>query len=80
MVENRSVRHARKGKRRRPHITSRVCEAWYATYDSTHIFDEFGVVRLPRISPIAAYMKLWMYAEEENLPSLLLSPRGGDIF
>ena len=51
-----------------------------ATYDSTHIFDEFGVVRLPRISPIAAYMKLWMYAEEENLPSLLLSPRGGDIF
>ncbi len=51
-----------------------------AAYDSTQIFDEFGVVRLPRIAPIAAYMKLWMYAEEEDLPALLLSPRGGDIF
>ena len=30
-----------------------------AAYESAKIFDEYDVVRLP-LSPIAAYMKLWM--------------------
>ena len=46
-----------------------------AAYDSTLIFDEYGVVRLP-LSPLAAYMKLWLYGASTDLS---LS-RGGDIF
>ena len=46
-----------------------------AAYDSAHIFTEYGVTRLP-ISPIAAYIKLWLYGEKAELS---LS-RGGDIF
>lgn len=46
-----------------------------ATYESARIFDEYGVTRLP-ISPIAAYMKLWLYGAKADLS---LS-RGGDVF
>lgn len=46
-----------------------------ATYESARIFDEYGVLRLP-ISPIAAYMKLWLYGAKADLS---LS-RGGDVF
>ena len=40
-----------------------------------NILDEYGVCRLP-ISPIAAYMKLWLYGAKESM----LSSRGGDLF
>ncbi len=46
-----------------------------AAYDSTHIFDEHGVTRLS-LSPVAAYIKLWLYGSGCDLS---LS-RGGDIF
>lgn len=46
-----------------------------AKYESAQIFDEYGVTRLP-LSPIAAYMKLWLYGPTSDLT---LS-RGGDIF
>lgn len=49
-------------------------------YESTHIYDEFGVLRLPRLAPIAAYMKIWLYRRQEDLQKCLLSSRGGDIF
>jgi len=44
-------------------------------YDSTRIFDEYGVKRLP-LSPIAAYMKLWLYGDSRAMPA----SRGGDLF
>jgi L-asparaginase len=46
-----------------------------AAYDSVSVFDTYGVIRLP-LSPIAAYVKLWLYGEKE---ALALS-RGGDCF
>ena len=46
-----------------------------AAYDSAQIFDEYGVVRLT-LSPVAAYMKLWLYGVDTDLS---LS-RGGDVF
>lgn len=46
-----------------------------AAYDSTRIFDEYGVKRLP-LSPIAAYMKLWLYGATDALAR----SRGGDLF
>lgn len=45
-------------------------------YASTDAYGELGILPLPRISPIAAYMKLWLYGEEADL----LASRGGDIF
>lgn len=45
------------------------------TYESAEIFDEFGVTRLS-LSPITAYMKLWLYGD----PALLSHARGGDVF
>lgn len=46
-----------------------------ALYESAEIFDTYGVTRLP-LSPIAAYVKLWLYGD----PSLLALSRGGDLF
>ena len=46
-----------------------------AAYESAGIFDEYGVIRLP-LSPIALYMKLWLYKDTADLS---LS-RGGDLF
>lgn len=46
-----------------------------ALYESAEIFDTYGVTRLP-LSPIAAYVKLWLYGD----PSLLALSRGGDAF
>jgi len=46
-----------------------------AVYESARIFDEYGVTRL-FLSPIAAYMKLWLYGASTDLS---LS-RGGDAF
>lgn len=46
------------------------------TYASTDAYGELGIVTLPRLSPIAAYMKLWLYGEDADL----LASRGGDIF
>ena len=44
-------------------------------YDSTRIFDEYNVTRLP-LSPIAAYLKLWLYGAS----AALTRSRGGDLF
>ncbi len=44
-------------------------------YESTRIFDKYGVKRLP-LSPIAAYMKLWLYGTTDAL----FYSRGGDLF
>lgn len=44
-------------------------------YESTRVFAEQGVISLP-LSPIAAYMKLWLYGTKEAM----LSSRGGDLF
>ncbi len=46
------------------------------TYASTDAYGELGIVTLPRISPIAAYMKLWLYGKDADL----LASRGGDMF
>ena len=46
------------------------------TYASTDAYGELGIVTLPRISPIAAYMKLWLYGKDTDL----LASRGGDMF
>ena len=46
-----------------------------ATYESAEIFDEYAVTRLS-LSPIAAYMKLWLYGDSINLSH----SRGGDLF
>ena len=46
-----------------------------ATYESAEIFDAYGVTRLP-LSPITAYVKLWLYGD----PTLLPLSRGGDAF
>ena len=46
-----------------------------AAYDSTQIFEKYGVTRLS-LSPIAAYIKLWLYGD----PALLSHTRGGDAF
>lgn len=46
-----------------------------AAYESAGIFDEYSVTRLP-LSPIALYMKLWLYKDTADLS---LS-RGGDMF
>ena len=46
-----------------------------ASYESARIFDEYGVARLA-LSPICAYMKLWLYGTDADLS---LS-RGGDCF
>ena len=45
-----------------------------ATYESARIFADYGVIRLP-ISPIAAYIKLWMYGPQADLTK----SRGGDV-
>lgn len=46
-----------------------------ARYESADIFDKYGVIRLP-MSPVAAYVKLWLYGNGEDVK---LS-RGGDLF
>ncbi len=52
-----------------------------AAYTSADIFDKYGVIRLS-MSPVAAYMKLWLY---ENVPlchgeAYATLSRGGDVF
>jgi hypothetical protein len=48
-------------------------------YDSTRIFDRYGVKRLP-LSPIAAYMKLCLALSDGRDPATTLSlPLGGDL-
>lgn len=46
-----------------------------AKYESAEIFDKYGVIRLS-MSPVAAYVKLWLYG---NVEDMKLS-RGGDLF
>lgn len=44
-------------------------------YESTRILAEQGAIVLP-LSPIAAYMKLWLYGDSRAM----FAPRGGDFF
>ena len=49
-----------------------------AMYESTHALGAYGVIPLVRISPIAAYMKLWLFADADG--ALMHASRGGDLF
>ena len=50
-------------------------------YESTRAFEELGITPLPRIAPIAAYMKLWMLSTtQDNVTAeLLTASLAGDI-
>ena len=50
-------------------------------YESTRAFKALGITPLPRIVPIAAYVKLWMLslAKESVTAEMLAAPLAGDI-
>ena len=50
-------------------------------YESTRVFEALGITPLPRIAPIAAYMKLWMLSltKETVTAEMLTAPLAGDI-
>ena len=50
-------------------------------YESTRAFETLGIAPLPRIAPIAAYMKLWMLSiTQDNVTAeLLTASLAGDI-
>lgn len=51
------------------------------SYDSTKVYDSFGIIPIDkRITPISAYVKLWLYGDTLNPEEYLSSSRGGDIF
>lgn len=50
------------------------------SYESTSVFEELGMIPLPVISPIAAYLKLWFAdACGYDLKTALMLPLGGDF-
>lgn len=58
-----------------PLFLTGACEGFY--YESKTLFDELGIKVLPKASPIAMYMKLWLL-NKENLNDVFL-PCGGDM-
>ena len=49
-------------------------------YESMSAFDELSIIPIAKISPIALYIKLWLYSLTEDVDEkLLYSSRGGDI-
>lgn len=51
-----------------------------APYESTSAFDELSIIPIKKISPIALYMKLWLYSQSGEIDENFLgSSRGGDI-
>lgn len=54
-----------------------------AAYDSTRLFEEFGIYPLHNIAPIAAFVKLWMWTEQnpDKTPTreMLQSSLAGDV-
>ena len=50
-------------------------------YESTRAFEELGITPLPRIAPIAAYMKLWMLsaAHDTVTVEMLAASLAGDV-
>lgn len=50
------------------------------TYESTRAYAELGITPLVRIAPIAAYLKLWLYADSKiDAHTVLHLSRGGDV-
>lgn len=47
-------------------------------YESAKAFSEFGITPLP-LSPICAYVKLWLTASSNTNESVILQPLGGDL-
>ena len=58
-----------------PLFLTGACEGFY--YESKTLFDELGIKVLPKASPIAMYMKLWLL-NKGNLNDVFL-PCGGDM-
>lgn len=51
------------------------------SYDSTKVFGNFGIIPIDkRITPISAYVKLWLYGDTLNPEEYLSASRGGDVF
>lgn len=51
-----------------------------AIYESATLYRELGIIPLPRMSPVAAYMKLLLAIAAKQDPRLaLLEPLGGDL-
>ena len=48
-------------------------------YSSTAEYSELGILPLKNISPIAAYMKLWLLSSAGRSPEELLLPLSGDL-
>lgn len=50
-------------------------------YESTSVYSEFGVIPLPCISPISAYVKLWMLVEsgEKDIDKNMFLSLSGDV-
>lgn len=58
-----------------PLFLTGACKGFY--YESKTLFDELGIKVLPKASPIAMYMKLWLL-NKENIDDVFL-PCGGDM-
>ncbi len=69
---------AEAAKRKIPVFLSGVSEG--ASYESTSLFEDLQIVPLPVMSPVAAYVKLWMGLAAGLEPKNLMSRSlGGDI-
>jgi L-asparaginase len=50
------------------------------SYDSAKAFDEFGIIPIKNISPVSAFVKLWILTDEGLTPDEILQKSlGGDI-
>ena len=47
-------------------------------YESAKSFDELHIIPIPDISPIGAYVKLWLCADSEQVVKMMNTPLGGD--
>ncbi len=50
-----------------------------APYESTKLFDDFGLLPFPNISPVSAFMKIWMLESSNRDVLTAFLPLGGDI-
>lgn len=49
-------------------------------YESTRVFEKLGILHLPKASPVAMYMKLWMSAcDTERIEDIVYKSIGEDI-
>lgn len=50
------------------------------TYESTKLFEKFNIIPLPKASPIAMYIKLWLcVSSEQDVISIMTKSISGDI-